>query len=549
MIRQNSIENLRNHLDIVDVIGNYLPLKKAGANFKTNCPFHGEKTPSFVISPTKQIFHCFGCGIGGDSIKFVMEYEKLSYPEAIEKLASTYNIQLEYDNNYKKLDLTILENINQFYQKLLIKNETAYQYLIDRGVSSVSIEKFELGFSPDSNYTINYINSQDLDINLAKEYGVVDFDDNGRVYSRFIQRIMFPIYAQNSKIVGFGGRTISGHNAKYINSPQTVLFNKSKLLYGYNIASSNIYKKKQIIVTEGYLDVIMLHQAGFDESVATLGTALTKEHIPLLRRGEPKVVIAYDGDNAGINAALKVSYMLSNEDIDGGVVIFGDGLDPADMVKDNKIEELDKIFSHPVSFIQFVIDTTIKQYNINIPQEKQKVFNEIQVFLKTLKPILQNEYKIYIAQKLNIDPNLIFVPRQRIDFLNPNPNLNLNIDMAELSIIKTILENQKLLDMVIDILDIEMFETHRIEFEELISNNLDNPNLRAISINDDIKVYSDEELKQQLLIFLQKYYEKKKNMIKLDSSLDFDTKIYLLNKYQDTILKIKQGNLSSLLGD
>ena len=504
MIRQNSIENLRNHLDIVDVIGNYLPLKKAGANFKTNCPFHGEKTPSFVISPTKQIFHCFGCGIGGDSIKFVMEYEKLSYPEAIEKLASTYNIQLEYDNNYKKLDLTILENINQFYQKLLIKNETAYQYLIDRGVSSVSIEKFELGFSPDSNYTINYINSQDLDINLAKEYGVVDFDDNGRVYSRFIQRIMFPIYAQNSKIVGFGGRTISGHNAKYINSPQTVLFNKSKLLYGYNIASSNIYKKKQIIVTEGYLDVIMLHQAGFDESVATLGTALTKEHIPLLRRGEPKVVIAYDGDNAGINAALKVSYMLSNEDIDGGVVIFGDGLDPADMVKDNKIEELDKIFSHPVSFIQFVIDTTIKQYNINIPQEKQKVFNDIQVFLKTLKPILQNEYKIYIAQKLNIDPNLIFVPRQRIDFLNPNPNLNLNIDMAELSIIKTILENQKLLDMVIDILDIEMFETHCTEFKELISNNLDNPNLRAISINDDIKVYSDEELKQQLLIFLQK---------------------------------------------
>ena len=154
-------------------------------------------------------------------------------------------------------------------------------------------------------------------------------------------------YALNGKIVGFGGRTITGHNAKYVNSPQTKVFNKSKLLYGYNIAKENIYKKNRIIITEGYLDVIMLHQAGFNTAVATLGTALTKDHLPLIRRGEPQVIVAYDGDGAGLNAAFKASIMLSQGEFEGGVVIFGEGKDPADMVKDGKVEELNKIFANP----------------------------------------------------------------------------------------------------------------------------------------------------------------------------------------------------------
>ncbi|MDD2640202.1 MAG: DNA primase, partial [Arcobacteraceae bacterium] len=274
MISKDSIENLKNHLDVVDVISQFIEIKKSGANFKACCPFHGEKTPSFVISPTKQIYHCFGCGVGGDAIKFVMEYEKLAYPEALEKLASMYNISLTYENNtQQKLDTKVLQEINQYYQKLFISNATAKEYIKSRGISEFSIEKFEIGYAPNSLQTINYIKDNFLNLGDAKELGVIDSGENG-LYARFIERITFPIYALNGSIVGFGGRTITGHNAKYVNSPQTKLFNKSRLLYGYHLAKEHIYKRKEIIITEGYLDVIMLHQAGFEHSVATLGTAL-----------------------------------------------------------------------------------------------------------------------------------------------------------------------------------------------------------------------------------------------------------------------------------
>ncbi len=384
MITKESIENLKNHLDVVDVVSQFLELKKSGANFKACCPFHGEDTPSFIVSPAKQIYHCFGCGVGGDSIKFVMEYEKLSYPEALEKLASMYNVSLNYDNtNQKKQDTKVLDEINKYYKKLFVNNTKAKEYIHSRGISEFSVEKFELGYAPASPDTINFLKNNYFNLSDAKELGVIDTGQNG-LYSRFIERITFPIYSISGKIVGFGGRTISGHNAKYINSPQTKIFNKSKLLYGYNLAKENIYKKNRIIITEGYLDVIMLHQAGFNTAVATLGTALTKEHLPLLRRGEPDIIVAYDGDKAGLNAAFKASVMLSQGEFDGGVVIFDGGKDPADMVKDGRVEELNKIFTRPKTFINFAIDYIISKYDINNPNQKQKALLEANDYLKSL---------------------------------------------------------------------------------------------------------------------------------------------------------------------
>ncbi|MCG3719067.1 DNA primase, partial [Aliarcobacter butzleri] len=390
MIKKESIENLKNHLDVVDVISQFIEIKKAGANFKACCPFHGENTPSFVISPAKQIYHCFGCGVGGDSIKFVMEYEKLSYPETIEKLASMYNFTLDYDSSTeKKQDIKILEDVNKFYQKLYINNEQVKNYIKDRGISDFSVQKFEVGYAPASIDTINFLKSNHSNLSEAIDLGVIDTGANG-LYSRFIERITFPIYSINGKLVGFGGRTISGHNAKYVNSPQTKLFNKSKLLYGYNLAKEKIYKTKQIIICEGYLDVIMLHQAGFDIAVATLGTALTAEHLPLLRRGEPKVILAYDGDKAGLAAAFKASVMLSQSQFEGGVVIFSDNQDPADMVKAGKIEELNKIFLNPQSFIPYAIDYIILKYEINDPIQKQKALTEANDYLKSLSLLNQD---------------------------------------------------------------------------------------------------------------------------------------------------------------
>lgn len=540
MITKNSIENLKNNLDVVDILSQFLQLKKSGANFKACCPFHGEKTPSFVISPAKQIYHCFGCGVGGDSIKFVMEYEKLSYPEALEKLASMVNFSLDYEDNYKKQDYSSIEKLNEYYQKLLINNTTASNYLKDRGISSFSIEKFEIGYAPISSDTINFLKSSFLNLADAQDFGLIDTGQNG-LYARFIERITFPIYTLNSKIVGFGGRTISGHNAKYINSPQTKLFNKSRLLYGYNIAKEHIYKHREIIITEGYLDVIMLHQAGFDNAVATLGTALTQDHLPILNRGEPKVIVAYDGDKAGLNAAFKASTLLSHNSFEGGVVIFGEGYDPADMVKEGKIEELNKMFKDVKSFIEYAIDFIIGGFDINIPNQKQKGLVEVNNYLQTLTPIMQQEYAPYVASKLKINTNLISVSQSTNQQIKSRANLS-NVDIAELSVIKTLLENNSLLQMVLNTIHEDIFQTHKQEFKLFVSDK-DDPKLRGLLIQNEVKVYTKDELYNQLLFMLIPYYTKNLQYLINNKDMNFKDKSRQIRELKDKIATLKKGKI------
>ncbi|MBP9616398.1 MAG: DNA primase [Aliarcobacter sp.] len=541
MIKKESIENLKNNLDVVDVISQYIELKKSGANFKACCPFHGETTPSFVVSPAKQIYHCFGCGVGGDSIKFVMEYEKLTYPETIEKLASMNNFNLEYEENTeKKQDTKIIEEVNKFYQKLFVSNDIVKEYIHERGISEFSIEKFEIGYAPASIDTINFLKSNHYNLPDAIDLGIIDTGTNG-LYSRFIERITFPIYSINARLVGFGGRTITGHNAKYVNSPQTKLFNKSKLLYGYHLAKEHIYKKNRIIVCEGYLDVIMLHQAGFNTAVATLGTALTQEHLPLLRRGEPKVILAYDGDKAGLAAAFKASVMLSQSEFEGGVIIFEDGMDPADMVNKNKINELNEIFANSIPFTPYAIDYIISKYDINDANQKQKALLEANEYLKSLGLIYQDEYKRYLAQKLNIRENLIQISSNKQRAFTPTLS---KIDIAELCIIKSILEKPSRLDAVLDIIDASMFEFHKNEFE-LVLTDISNISLNSIILNEKLENYDDERLNQELLTLLYKFYANKLTALSYNKDLDFKQKANLIRKLKDNISQLKQGKLVS----
>ena len=368
--------------------------------------------------------------------------------------------------------------------------------------------------------------------------GVIDTGTNG-LYSRFIERITFPIYALNGKMVGFGGRTITGHNAKYVNSPQTKVFNKSRLLYGYNLAKEKIYKNKQIIISEGYLDVIMLHQAGFDNAVATLGTALTADHLPLIKRGEPKVIVAYDGDKAGLNAAYKASLMLSHGNFEGGVVIFGEGKDPADMVNEGKVNELNSMFNKAQAFIPFVIDFIIGTYNIKDPLNKQKALQETNTYLKTLNPIYQDEYARYIASRLNVNEKFIKV--QKVNETRNNINLHIE-DNMEISIIKTILENPNKLNSALNIIDSNMFEFHNIEFE-MIMNDKDNPKLRGILLNDKIKNLTDDELNRALLRLLKKSYDSKIIQIKYDEKLNFKRKAILLRESREIQAHLKKGRM------
>lgn len=551
MISQDSIEALKARLDIVDVVGSYVELKKAGANFKSPCPFHDEKSPSFVVSPSKQIYHCFGCGAGGDSVKFVMEYEKLNYPEALEKLADSYNFTLGYtDNKHNKPRSQVMDKLNDWYQTLLPTKHTAIEYIKERGIYESSVEKFGIGYAPDTNATINYIKSQMFTMNEAVEMGVVGYD-GGRNFARFIERITFPIHSANGSLVGFGGRTITGHQAKYVNSPETPYFNKSRLLYAYHHAKQSLHKKSEIIITEGYLDVIMLHQAGFDNAVATLGTALTVEHLPLLRKGDPRVVMAYDGDKPGRAAALKASKLLSAAGFNGGVVVFGGGLDPADMVKDGRVEELSNMFREPKVFIEFVLDEILSLYDLRDPKAKESCMQEGIAYLKTLSPLLQEEYKTYLASRLGglgVSPSLVRVTSQD-NTNNKNAPLvqrNSHKDMWELSLIKTVLEHPQYINQILDVLDPSLLQFHSYEFDLALQGKLDAPQLMAISVDETIVALKDEEaLRAELITFLSRHYERELKKINLQQNISFEEKAFYIRKFRGKIASLKRGELSS----
>jgi len=545
MIDNSSIESLKNSIDIVDVVGSFIELRKAGANYKANCPFHGEKTPSFVVSPSKQIYHCFGCGVGGDSIKFVMELEKLSYPEAIEKLASMNNFSLTYtkgSSDYSDAK-RVLEAIGQWYVKNLNQNTTAMQYLLDRGVSQNSIERFEIGYVPVGQHVMQFLQSSLLPLPKAAEAGVIAQSENGQgYYARLVERITFPIYSASASIVGFGGRTITNHPAKYINSPQTKLFNKSRLLYGYHLAKESIYKNKKIIICEGYLDVVMFHQAGFTEAVAGMGTALTPEHLPMLRKGDPKVILAYDGDKAGVAAALKAAQMLSVGGFDGGVVLFPDGQDPADLIAKGESETVAKLLRDAKLLIPFVLEKIVSQYDLSDPRAKEAGFGAVKQYIDTLTPIIKDAYIPTAATLLGLSPSF-FGTQAKVERTRDNFNQN-HDDVAQLSILKTLIEKPALIDNVLAVLDVTMFGKYEGLFSALIQGETEHSGLVGLSVDERFEVMDEEELNRTLLQILTLHYMARLKSLPRDTSMAADKKMFLLKKIKMDILpRLKKGEL------
>jgi len=548
-IDEQSIQSLKSRLDIVDVVGRYVELKKDGAGYKANCPFHDEKTASFKVSPSKQIYHCFGCGAGGDGIKFVMEIEHLNYPEAIEKLADEYNVQLTYTNDgYQKnrADLGVLEELNHFFRRELQSFPPAKEYLLGRGVYESSIEKFELGYAPPSQKTLDFLQNKGVKLKEALDLGIVAKDPNGRVYARFTKRVIFPIFNPGGKIVGFGGRIIDNREnvGKYINSPDTRFFDKSTLLYGYHKAKDTIMKKGRIIVVEGNLDVVMLHQAGWTNTVATLGTAFTEKIIPLLRRGDPEIILAYDGDRAGKEAAFKAAKMLSFRGMRGGVVIFEGGKDPADMVKEGKLDELKHLFNSSIKLIDFCIEFISQKYDLKEALQKERALKEILEYISKLSPIIQDEYKPFIAQKLSISDRHI-----KITDYHPSQSdtrsFDSTEDIAELSVIKTLLSNSNLIDRLLDIISTEIFIRHKKEFELLIGNEVEHPLLRGIDIRDDLPIYDEKQLEKQIIYLLRRYYEGELNKLRFRKDLSLEQKSYFIRKIRDIIKRLQKGEMVS----
>lgn len=406
MIKNESIENLLATVDIVDVVEKYVPLKRSGANFVGVCPFHDDSHPSMSVSSKLGIFHCFSCKAGGNAIKFIQDYEKISFPEAVEKLAGMYNFALQYTGakvQERSEEKKVLGILNAYYQSCLYQNPAAVKYLHDRGLSEQSIRKFGLGYAGASAQTIRVLQNEEIPPQDALNAGAVKQNERG-LYASFIERITFPIYNHASKLVGFGGRTISDNPAKYVNSPQCALFDKSKIFYAFDLAKKSAIAKKTLIITEGYMDVIMLHQAGIDNAVAVLGTALTPAHLPLIKRAELNVVLSFDGDAAGINAAIKSARLLCLNKIDSSVAIIGGGADPADMIAAGKVRELEQIYANGMESGEFLIRQIAKKYDLARPVQKEAALNEIKEFTAALGPVLAESYQSLVAQILNVSP-------------------------------------------------------------------------------------------------------------------------------------------------
>ncbi|AZV46890.1 DNA primase [Nautilia sp. PV-1] len=533
MIKPESIENLKSIVDIVDVVGNYVQLKKQGSNYTALCPFHSEKTPSFIVSPAKQIYHCFGCGASGDAIKFVMDIEKLSYPEALEKLASMYNFKLEYSKSSSFVRTDVLEKVNSFYIQELYKNKTAYEYLKTRGIKDSTIEKFALGYAPDSKKQFQFFKNANLNIKELKDLGVLS--ENGE-YPRLIERITFPIFSPSGKIIAMGGRTISNHPAKYINFTNTKIFNKSKTFYGLNFSREHILRKKQAIIVEGYMDVIMLHQAGYNTAIATLGTALTQEHLPQLQKLSSKILLSYDSDNAGINAALKASKLLFKNFFEGGVILFPQGLDPADVVKNG--DDLNIYFEKAIPFLDFIISYTIQKYDIKNPVQKKAAVDELKEYIFTLPEIIRESFIIKASQFLQINPKLLSVRSSGQSVSSQNKR----IEVAEASIIKTLYENPHIMDEIVEYLSTDVFKTHQKELKLVYEEKFDDPELLDIVLREDILCLDMEALKKQIIKLLIPYYQNK--ILKLKTSnLPTDEKMHKLKILNYKVLQLKKGEL------
>ncbi len=407
------IEEVRSRNDIVDVIGGYVRLKKKGSTYFGLCPFHNEKTGSFSVSPNKQMYYCFGCGAGGNVFTFLMQYENFTFGEAMQSLADRVGIELpkqemtsaqrrEADRRTRLLEIN-KEAAKYFYMLLRSpRGQKAYQYFKKRELSDETMQKFGLGYSDQySDDLYRYLRKKGYDDDILKDSGLITIDEVRGGHDKFWNRAMFPIMDVHNRVIGFGGRVMGDGEPKYLNSPETRIFDKSRNLYGLNIARTT--RKNQLLLCEGYMDVIALHQAGFDNAVASLGTALTSGHANLLKRYTKEVYLTYDSDGAGVKAALRAIPILKEVGIVTKVINMRPYKDPDEFIKALGAEEYQKRIDDAENSFLFEIRIMQENYDMNDPESKTAFYNEIaQKLLGFSEELERNNYIEAVAEKYQI---------------------------------------------------------------------------------------------------------------------------------------------------
>ncbi|HOL21376.1 MAG TPA: DNA primase [bacterium] len=407
------LEEIISKIDIVEVISEYLKLKKTGRNFKALCPFHQEKTPSFIVNPEKQIFHCFGCGEGGNVIRFLMKMDNISFPKAVALAAKKAGVKITLSESNDDVKEDKIFKANEFasecYKEILFSSQgnRAMDYLTGRNLTEKDIKNFHLGFAPGvKNYLVKKILEKKLDKEPFINAGLINRDGEA---DTFRNRIIFPIFDIQGRITGFGGRAMDDEQQpKYLNTGENEVFSKGKLLYGIYQAKTSIKENQFVFLVEGYFDVIKLHINGITNTVAPMGTALTDEHLRFLKRFTEKILLAFDSDEAGINASLRNLESILKMGFETKVCLLPVNFDPDRFIDEYGIEPFKKLMGQAMDFLDFALNIGSMKYDINTPRGKSSVAKEIAGLISLIPDEIERfEYVKSLSTKLNLDENIL----------------------------------------------------------------------------------------------------------------------------------------------
>ena len=404
---RDAVEEIRGRINIVDVISEYVSLKQAGKSLKGLCPFHTEKTPSFNVSEEFQSWHCFGCAEHGDVFSFLMKIENLTFAETLERLAKKTGVELKRSNDRQTSRRELLSRINSlaaaYYAALLKRTQIATEYLRSRGLADQTVEDFRLGYAPPAwDGLSRYLESKKVSPADAAQAGLLIKGERG-YYDRFRNRIVFPILDIQERVIGFGGRAIGDDQPKYLNSPETPLFSKTKALYGLNLARKKIAGEDFAIVVEGYMDVIAAHQAGFGHCIATLGTALTLEHTNVLSRYTKKIVLAYDADSAGMKAALRGAAMFADAEFDVRIARLPKGDDPDSLLRRGATAEFASSMTNALPIVDYRLNLLSETHDLSTPAGRSQMLKDAVRILAEIPSAVERER--YIRVLVHDHPN------------------------------------------------------------------------------------------------------------------------------------------------
>jgi DNA primase len=416
-VSEEVIQKIKEQNDIVDIISEDVRLKKSGRNYMGLCPFHNDKSPSFSVSSEKQIYKCFSCGEAGNVFTFVMKYKKLTFVEAAKYLAAKANIPLQIENSEnskisRKKELLYKINVEaaRYYFSNLQRNRTAKDYFLKRGIKEETIKRFGLGYSNDEwQGVINYLRKKGYKNDFLLEAGLVSKSEkSGNVYDKFRNRVMFPVFDVRGKVIGFGGRVLDDSKPKYLNSPETMVFQKGINLYGLNFAVKNKLQEDYIIIVEGYMDLIALHQYGITNAVASLGTALTVNQVRLLRRYVNKVIISYDADVAGQTATLRGLEILRSAGLDVKVLTVPEGKDPDEFVRNNGKDAFLRLINEALPLIDYKIKRAAQGIDLKNQNDLIEYGEKFAEILADLNPIEKDVYIKKISEETSIKEQALY---------------------------------------------------------------------------------------------------------------------------------------------